>query len=584
MKKVSLLITFVLAMVFLAIGQVKFQVYLKDGNIIESLASDIDSLSFNLNEQGGNDETESSLSPTLPFPPTYPYDANGYEYVDLGLSVKWATCNIGATKPEEYGLCFAWGETLAKSYDSDYYYDGTDKILPLINDAAHMDRGGNWRMPTLAEIEELLNNCDITTKKINNKEVRLFTSKINGESICLLKNYYWSSEKENENDTYAYGFLSVYGKNINTSGCYNLYPIRPVLVETFAPIIKFDANGGVGNMGSQFLKYPQPVKLLSNRFTNEDFKFLGWNTKADGSGVAYTDEEEINISCNLTLYAQWEEKYNISFNPNGGFGTMNSERIIENTMYTLPLNGFEKEGYLLIGWNTKADGSGISYMKGEKINITSNITLYAQWSEKNGTFGNVNGFDYIDLGLSVKWATCNVGAETPFDYGNYYAWGETTTKLTYGYGNYKYNGYSYEIESYNFTKYCTDSYYGIVDNKKILDLEDDAASVNWGGAWRMPTHEEQKELYTKCIWTLETKSGVNGYIVTGPNGNSIFLPLAGCYHYGSFLQEDSTGYYMSSSLLDEGPRYYSLQLYSNSVEWNVETFRCYGYSVRPVLP
>lgn len=582
MKKVSLLITFVLAMVFLAIGQVKFQVYLKDGNIIESLASDIDSISFTYNEQGENDETESSLSPTLPFPPTYPYDANGYEYVDLGLSVKWATCNIGATKPEEDGLRFAWGETLAKSDDSDYYYDGTDKILPLINDAAHMDRGGNWRMPTYAEIEELLNNCDITTKKINNIEVRVFTSKINGESICLLKNYYWSCEKKN--DTYAYD-LNVMNKNISTSGCYNLYPIRPVLVETFAPIIKFDANGGVGNMGSQFLKYPQPVKLLSNRFTNEDFNFLGWNTKADGSGVAYTDEEEINISCNLTLYAQWEEKYNISFNPNGGIGTMNSERIIENTMYALPLNGFEKEGYVLMGWNTKADGSGVSYMKGEEIEVTSDVTLYAQWGEKNGVYGNVNGYDYVDLGLSVKWATCNVGATTAFDYGYYFAWGETSAKSTYGRSTYKWwNG-----DARLLTKYCTDSYCGTVDNKTTLDLSDDAASVNWGGSWRMPTHEEQEELYTKCTWTLVTRSGVNGYIVIGPNGNSIFLPLAGyiCDANHS-CAVGSTGVYMSSSLDDEGVEcndaFYSLRLYGSSVDCDGLNSRYDGHTVRPVLP
>ena len=189
-----------------------------------------------------------------------------------------------------------------------------------------------------------------------------------------------------------------------------------------------------------------------------------------------------------------------------------------------------------------------------------------------------NGHEYVDLGLSVKWATCNVGANAPEESGDYFAWGETQTKSTYDWGTYKWcNG-----SPYTLTKYCTDSDCGTVDNKTILDKEDDAAAVNWGGSWRMPSDDELTELRTECTWTWTTQNGVNGYIVTGPNGNSIFLPTAGVCLYSNLNFAGSDGWYWSSSLRTVGP-YNACSVYfdSNSVNWN--TFdRCYGQSVRPV--
>ena len=127
-----------------------------------------------------------------------------------------------------------------------------------------------------------------------------------------------------------------------------------------------------------------------------------------------------------------------------------------------------------------------------------------------------NGHEYVDLGLSVKWATCNVGAVSPEDYGDYFAWGETEPKDFYAWSTYKWCNGSYDT----LTKYCTDSKYGTVDNKTVLDLEDDAAHVNWGGDWRMPTKAEQDELYNNCTWEWTTQNGVNGYKVTSKiNGN-----------------------------------------------------------------
>ena len=184
----------------------------------------------------------------------------------------------------------------------------------------------------------------------------------------------------------------------------------------------------------------------------------------------------------------------------------------------------------------------------------------------------------IDLGLSVKWASCNVGATAPEEYGGYYAWGETEEKSNYNWSIYKYCNGSYN----SMTKYCTSSSYGTVDNKTTLEPDDDVAHVKWGGSWRMPTKAEQNELRNNCTWLWTTLNGVNGYSVTGPNGNSIFLPVAG-YRYGAeVLNQGSYGYYWSSSLSS----YYSNDAYglafgSNDV-WSSGISRCFGQSVRPV--
>ena len=189
----------------------------------------------------------------------------------------------------------------------------------------------------------------------------------------------------------------------------------------------------------------------------------------------------------------------------------------------------------------------------------------------------------VDLGLSVKWATCNVGAESPEDYGDYFAWGETQPKNNYNWTTYKHCAGS----NRTLTKYCTSNTYGhnsFTDNKTVLDPEDDAATANWGGSWRMPTKEEQEELHTKCTWIWTTQSGVNGYKVLGPNGNSIFLPAAG-YMFGTSLNDEgSFGFYWLSSLFPNLPYYvYYAYFYSNSVSENF-TYRYYGFTVRPVHP
>ena len=199
-------------------------------------------------------------------------------------------------------------------------------------------------------------------------------------------------------------------------------------------------------------------------------------------------------------------------------------------------------------------------------------------NNNEATTGTISGHDWVDLGLSVKWATCNVGASKPEDYGDYYAWGETETKSNYTWKTYKWCNGSKDT----MTKYCTNSNYGTVDNKTVLEPEDDVAHVQCGGSWRMPTRAEQDELEEKCTWNWTTLNGIKGYKVTGPNGKSIFLPAAGCLHGTGVNNRGTHGEYWLSSLSSNGSNYaYCSYFYSSKYGW-ASIYRYLGYTVRPV--
>ena len=197
---------------------------------------------------------------------------------------------------------------------------------------------------------------------------------------------------------------------------------------------------------------------------------------------------------------------------------------------------------------------------------------------------NAQQHEYVDLGLpsGTLWASCNVGADNPWEYGDYFAWGETTTKSDYLWDNYKYADGAED----KLTKYCNKLKYGnkgFTDGKTKLERSDNAATANWGSDWCMPTLEQIEELVYKCTWTLTTDHGINGYKATGTNGKSIFLPAAGC-HLGTSLSSDGVlGFYWSSSLGTDCPnRGCYLFFYSGvvtPVNWG---YRHCGFSVRAV--
>ena len=225
------------------------------------------------------------------------------------------------------------------------------------------------------------------------------------------------------------------------------------------------------------------------------------------------------------------------------------------------------------------DGTNVGVFTSILSNLESNTAYYvrAYATDAKGvtSYGeevtfttlerNANGYTYVDLGLpsGLLWATCNVGATTPEEYGDYFAWGETSTKETYTEDN------------------CATL--NVSMNDISGNAQYDAATANWGGDWRMPTKAEMQELINNCTWTWTTQNGVNGYNVEGPNGNSIFLPAAG-YRLGSSLNRArSNGYYWSSSSI-ESYSYFAYYLYFGSDYHNMDYYyRYYGRSVRPVL-
>ena len=229
-------------------------------------------------------------------------------------------------------------------------------------------------------------------------------------------------------------------------------------------------------------------------------------------------------------------------------------------------------------------GDAFAPMKAAAVNFIETMEkMEVDDSEPNiPDVPNTGNHEYVDLGLSVKWATCNVGASKPEEYGDYFAWGEVEPKDEYRWETYKWC----DCQANTLTKYNTDSSYGTVDNKTVLEAADDAATVNWGGSWRMPTDVEMTELYENCTWTWTTQNGVNGYKVTskksGYTNNSIFLPAAGYRDVSSLGSAGSYGYYWSSSLDSDYPLN-AWNVYFNSDDVGRYYYtRRYGFSVRPV--
>lgn len=188
--------------------------------------------------------------------------------------------------------------------------------------------------------------------------------------------------------------------------------------------------------------------------------------------------------------------------------------------------------------------------------------------------GTLAGHDYVDLGLSVKWATCNLMADGPASAGGYFAWGETVSdKAKYGWSIYKWS-----TEDGKLIKYCSHQSYGNRDNKMDLDRDNDAAYVKWGNGWRMPTYKELVEMIKNCTFTVATYNKVKGWKITGPNGNSIFVPSSGIRIGDTYMNTDEA-YFWTSNARMSGPQ--EAYVMHNSNQENL-CRRCNGLPVRAV--
>ena len=340
-------------------------------------------------------------------------------------------------------------------------------------------------------------------------------------------------------------------------------------------------NASYGTVSGSGYYMPE-TEVLVTATPNANYYFASWS---DGN---VENPRAVVVTSDTTVTANFSKKPYLTVNSNNdSYGTVMGsgyyEPESEVTILAIP-----KTGYFFKKWD---DGNTDNP---RTIILNTDVVFTAIFEKEYLTTGTENGYEWVDLGLpsGLKWATCNVGANKPEVYGNYYAWGEVEPKEVCNWSTYKWmtTGMS---SGYGINKYTIDDGYTsavwydnsgnfIGDNKTVLDKEDDAATVNMGGSWRMPTAEEQQELIDKCTWTWTTLNDVKGYNVEGPNGNSIFLPAAG-YRSGSVFGAGMYGDYCLSSLSTNNSSYaYSLCFSSGNVVCGKGYERLYGQSVRGV--
>ena len=603
----------------------------------------------------------------------------GRDYVDLGLSVKWATCNVGASNPEESGGYYAWGELETKgSYrwgnyrfnastsdsfgdaqltkyclDVDYgYYDGKN-ILEAVDDVAHTTRGDNWRLPSNSEWNELLNNCTWEWETLNNVEGFRATSKKNGNSIFLpavgemwdsrldgvgtneIKGAYWSNEIEPSmwGGIRAYYFeMTKRVETIGSMGRQETYYekglsdhdrcrgriIRPVYGDIIHPssisLSKTSVTLKVGEY-EQLTVAVKPENALDKSVSWSSDKPSVASVSAEGkvsalkAGTATitvtTNDGNLKASCSVNVESIVHVE-SVSLNKTHIDLKTNQTETLTATV--LPSNASDKT----VNWSSNKpsvvsvnnEGKVIALQAGSAtITVTTNDGNYK--SSCSVIVTNANNLGYVDLGLSVKWATCNVGASNPEESGGYYAWGELETKGSYRWGNYRFNASTSDsFGDAQLTKYCLDVDYGYYDGKNILEAVDDVAHTTRGDNWRLPSNSEWNELLNNCTWEWETLNNVEGFRATSKkNGNSIFLPAVG-EMWDSRLDGVGTneikGAYWSNEI--EPSMWGGIRAYYFEMTKRVETIgsmgrqetyyekglsdhdRCRGRNIRPVCP
>ena len=462
-------------------------------------------------------------------------EINGHEYVDLGLpsGLLWATCNVGAETPEGYGDYYGWG-CLNPDSNGDTYGKNINDISGNSDyDVATLNWGSEWRMPRIGEFDELLNNCTWTWTTQNDVDGYKVTGP-NGNSIflpaCGYNNgssfldigicYYWTSAPVPYGDLEE-AFMYI----LNGYYDYRATAYRPQC-NSIRPV----SGGNFEEPAAQYASVTtsEVAEITSNSAICGGHVATDNGSAVTARGVCWSTSQNPTISNNKTT-------------DGSGVGSFTS------TLSNLaPQTTYYVRAYV-------TNAAGTSYGKQKTFTTkASNI---------------INGHEYVDLGLSVKWATCNVGAETPERYGNYYAWGEVETKSEYTQAN------------------------SLRYRKKISDFSGnptyDVASFNWGGDWRMPTRNEILELKNNCTWIFTTQNGVKGCKVEGPNGNSIFIPAAGYYDESSLKAANIGGYYWSSTPENNDSYYITANCFYLEVEDSYHSvtanYRNRGFAIRPVI-
>ena len=367
----------------------------------------------------------------------------------------------------------------------------------------------------------------------------------NGTNVTIQyhNGYYW-------NDTYSNSHLGVF-VNVSRDGQNEEWYISPLIKEEWV-----DEKIMISNDGT--IHY-----------------WMNGEDKGTHLFDLLTLDNANNVSITMSPYGWYFTHYHYMddfklFTPSVCISDNFNDGVLDNNIWQTPVNpdGVREENGIL---------------KAEQLRTDKDFNLRS-YPIPSLVTANEDNHEWVDLGLpsGTLWATCNVGADTPEDMGDHFAWGETAPKEVYEMDNYKW----YDSSSDKLTKYCTDAKYGTVDYKTELLPEDDAAYVNWGPSWRMPTQAQQQELIDNCTWTWTTRNGVNGRLVTGPNGNTMFLPVAGFRWHSSqhVYTAGETGYYWSHTLIDDSNRPYlahNLYFGSNNVYYTCDV-RERGFTVRAV--
>lgn len=467
------------------------------------------------------------------------------EAVDLGLSVKWSSCNVGASSRWGGGRLYAWGETFEKSnYAWDYYKWGSGPgaitkyggdgltVLDSADDAATQEWGKPWRMPTAEEYQELIDNCTFKLYSYNGQRGYLATSRINGQYLFIpsagsselapvTDGAYWTSSLHEGNDAYARTFEIRTGTQ---SGDYWMSQFRRNSGRSVR---------GVQDNGTAKVK-------VSRTFLEFPDTQVGETAEIDWT-ITNVGNARLNVT-SLTVpegfstdFSTWVAKV---LDPN-------ESQVIK--VYFTPTEAKSYTGKMVFKSNAvNAQDYGFPiFGKGVKASVPNGaVDMGLVYTRKDGSK------------YRLYWAKCNLGAGAQEEYGDYYAWGETEPKSDYSRETYKW------MQGDKVTKYCI-LYYkdawagpGSPDNKETLDLEDDAAHVKLGGKWRMPTLSETNDLYEACEVYFAKRNGIKGVEFKSKiNGEIIFVPAAG-YRDGTELmncyqdKKSCYTYFLSSTLCD----------------------------------
>ena len=446
-----------------------------------------------VDDSNGADSVEIDLSPSG--------SINGYDYVDLGLSISWATYNVGANSIVEIGEFYAWGETTPynnmtyANYSWSHFPCSPDLVIASIYDAATVNWGNQWRMPTYEEQQELVNGCEwIWVENIDNSNISGYVgiSLKNKKCIFLPASGYKShNDYEQPSKTDA-----IYWSSTST--------------------------GGWGKLGLQAGSTAHCIEFVPKRDNP-----VTWGIWAMGKGATIR-----------------------------------------------PVVGAPND-----------------YFPDPSNNIIDEYETSRQGFTVNGKIG---GYTYVDMGLpsGTLWATYNVGAELPSEYGSHFAWGETSPKSLYDNTTYTFfDGYSDAATPMpQYTKYVWDKRCGKQDGKFVLEKTDDAATVNWGQEWCMPTKEQYEELDRYCkVWrkdvTVNGKTIIGAVVESCINGNRMYIPYAG-WESGTVPNNYMHGWYWTSELSQEA-NYRAKQMIVKDEDYILDTSqdsgRENGLSVRAVV-